>query len=141
VWAELESHLWDSLKLLRAADANHRLEDDLISLPIRLGGMGLLSHWEVAPIAREAADQMVDQTLATLFVDSEDGDGDPERERVQSKGERCMKLFENRSEGLLQKLGDKERKAMVENGSLLGRPRSLQNSSINCERSFSFNAD
>lgn len=62
----------------------------------------------------EAADKMLAPILESAL---DDGDG----EVVKGQGERCKEVLEARRDALMDKMGDLERKALVENGSVLGR--------------------
>ena len=120
VWAELDTALWNSIISLRSSDGDHRFQDEIMSLPIRSGGMGILSHEEVAPIARAAADEMADITLKSL-LEPDEWEQEGAAEKVVGQSERCLVVLDARREVLLAKLTDKERKGMRENGSPLGR--------------------
>jgi hypothetical protein len=80
-----------------------------------------LSHQEVAPLARVATDEMADQVLRPFLAPDEDEVETGDEIRMRSQGKRWMELFERQSEELLSRLGDKERKALVGKGSVLGR--------------------
>lgn len=86
-------------------------------MPVRMGGMGVLSHRECAAHARAAAMESADAMLAPIL----DEDWDNDALTFISQGERCKVMLEARRDRLITSFGDLERKAMVENGSMLGR--------------------
>ena len=116
-WAKLDDALFTHVKSLRASPNGPR-DDEVISLPARFGGMGVLSHRECAPHAYKAASESADAVLAPLFGDLR---GDQTEDSFRSQGERCVEALTARREELLASLGDKERKTLVESGTVLGR--------------------
>ena len=71
-WARLDQALCNEVRRLRGR--SHRpqgdrqsLEDALIALPIRLGGLGILSHQHIAPLALAAANDAADKQINALF--------------------------------------------------------------------------
>ena len=116
-WSKLDDALYSHVKNLRAS-SNGPEDNEVISLPARLGGMGILSHRECAPHAYAAASESADAVLAPLFGDVRTDD---EEDIIKAQGERCLEAFVKRREQLLARVGDKERKTLVESGSVLGR--------------------
>ena len=98
VWDELDTALWDEVKRIRGRldiEGAEGLEDDCIgrdasTLPVRLGGLGLLSHRDVAPHARaasaEACDEMIDKIFGTHSV--------RDNEQCRSQTDRCKEMWE-----------------------------------------------
>src|SRR6202042_630329 len=80
--------------------------------PMKLGGCGIPSFKECAPLARAAMEESADRVL--------DGDGllaGP----VPKQGARCMTAFIERRERLFDKLDEQSRLTVIDSGSHLGR--------------------
>lgn len=103
---------------MRAAANVGPYDYDIISLPSKMGGMGILSHKECSIHARaaaiEAADIMLKPILDENMEDGEDGE-------VKGQGERCKEMLEARRDAMMDRMDDLQRKSLVENGSVLGR--------------------
>ena len=72
LWDRLDSLLRNCVHQIRSLgpslDEVHRaVEEALISLPIRLGGLGILSYAKCAPHAYAAANELADTVLAQFF--------------------------------------------------------------------------
>jgi len=125
-WTVLDNALLDRFLAIRGSP--RRLESDasLVSLPVRLGGMGLLSYSEVAPHARsamaETADSLLKTALDHIYTDIEVAD-DPAESISQSQSQRirCQKAFVVRREFLLASLPVASRAAVMDNASPLAR--------------------
>ena len=71
-WARLDRALCNEVRRVRGRSSlrqgdRQSLEDALIALPIRLGGMGILSHQHIAPLALAAANEAADKQINSLF--------------------------------------------------------------------------
>ncbi len=94
------------------------LDRELMTLPARLGGLGLLSHEECSPHAYASANEDADFELGRILGTSDllvDG-----RRRVAQR-ERCSEAWSKRADELFKGLDDAEMKLFVENASSLGR--------------------
>jgi hypothetical protein len=120
LWERLDTSLAGSVRRLRAAasPAPSQTQDDaLITLPVKLGGLGILSFKTCAPLAFAAASDASDTLLAPLL----DQDNDTANQTVLSQRERCQEAFLATRDSLLQSLDPHSAKSVVEASSLLGR--------------------
>jgi hypothetical protein len=81
------------------------LDDALIGLSIKLGGLGILSYKTCAPLAYAAASEASDTLLAPVL----DQDIDTANRTVLSQRERCQEAFLATRDSLLRVLGPAER--------------------------------
>jgi hypothetical protein len=95
---DLVPHLWDKLgTVLRDAVARiiglprptDRLDASLISLPIKMGGLGILSYKIVAHLAYGAASEAADVTLAPVLTP----ESLPAITQLTTQRQRCRELF------------------------------------------------
>jgi hypothetical protein len=116
-WDDLDSMLQRSLLILRSSPRSLITDADIISLPTRLGGLGILSHAEVAPHAHAASIESADRFLAPLLelplVD--------ETIPLTSQRTRCAQVLEARHSALLSSLPPLQQESLVKNASLLSR--------------------
>ena len=119
-------HLWDKLDTtLREAVARIRglprptdqLDAAVISLPIKMGGLGVLSYKTVAPHAYAAASEAADATLAPILTPG----SLPDSTQLITQHQRCQEIFTGNKEALLGSLTPEQAKAVVEASSKLGR--------------------
>jgi hypothetical protein len=119
-------HLWDKLDTtLREALARIRglprptdqLDATVISLPIKMGGIGILSYKTVAPHAYAAASEAADTTLAPILTPGTL----PASTQLTTQRQRCQEIFTGNKEALLGSLTPEQAKAVVEASSKLGR--------------------
>jgi hypothetical protein len=98
----------------------------LISLPAKLGGLGILSMLECAPHAYTASSEASDRTLQPLLLirpseqlldDTDTQDKTP----IRSQKERCTQAFETRHRHLLLTLSLAEAQSVQESATYLGR--------------------
>jgi hypothetical protein len=117
-------HLWDRLDTtLREAVARIRgvprptdqLDAAVISLPIKMGGLGILSYKTVAPHA--AASEAADATLAPILTPG----SLPDSTQLITQHQRRQEIFMGNREALLGSLNPEQAKAVVEASSKLGR--------------------
>jgi hypothetical protein len=99
-WDELDRELQHSLLVLRSSPRSLPTDSQIISLPTRLGGLGILSFDEVAPHARAAALESADRFLAPLLGLPLDDDDTP----LTSQRTRCATVLETRHATLLSSL-------------------------------------
>ena len=98
----------------------------LISLPAKLGGLGILSMLECAPHAYAASSEASDRTLQPLLLTQPseqllDGTDTPDKTPIRSQKERCTQAFEARHRDLLLTLSSAEAQAVQESATYLGR--------------------
>jgi len=127
-WTRIDNALLASFHHLRSSPRRLDTDAAIISLPARLGGMGLFSHAEVAPHARaamaESADTLLKEAFAYFLPDAEVEDSDAEDEEepeLRSQHVRCEKAFVVRREELLESLPVTLRPVILDNGSPLAR--------------------
>ena len=122
LWQRLDSAIFNAARRIRAGDQDFLQQQDnaLLSLPVRLGGLGLLSFNACAPHAYTAASEASDILLAPLLADH----GVPlptEVTTLITQRERCQKTFLATRDNLLDSLSPLGQAHIVESGSLLGR--------------------
>jgi hypothetical protein len=98
----------------------------LISLPAKLGGLGILSMLECAPHAYAASSEASDRTLQPLLLSQPseqllDDTDTPDKTPIRSQKERCTQAFEARHRDLLLTLSSAEAQAVQESATYLGR--------------------
>jgi hypothetical protein len=126
-WEQLDSIIWNAALRLRGSsdpeDSTPR-DETILSLPVKLGGLGLLSYKTCAPLAYAAASETSDRLLESLLgpapaaptlTDPEDPDS------IAPQRVRCGKAFEAQQESLLQSLDNQQVKTILESASGLGR--------------------
>ncbi|KIR63861.1 hypothetical protein I314_03268 [Cryptococcus bacillisporus CA1873] len=89
----------------------------LSKLPARLGGLGLLSFKDVAPLAYRSACESSDQLLGHLGLIPATEEPPP----PISQRSRCAELWDAQRDAILLGLNDIQRKRLTENASKLGR--------------------
>jgi len=99
---------------------------EITSLPVRLGGLGLLSHEEVAPHARAAMSESADHILwkALTFADASLEDkaaAPPLPASFRAQSVRCQAAFAERREALLGSLSIRERVGLIDRSSPIAR--------------------
>jgi hypothetical protein len=106
-------HLWDMLDTtLREAVARIRglprpadqLDAAVIALPIKMGGLGILSYKMVAPPAYAEASEAADTTLGPILTLGTL----PASTQLTTQHQRCQKIFTGNKEALLGSLTQKE---------------------------------
>ena len=130
LWKRLDRSIWDTANLIRGANTDNLTEfqsqttDILYSLPVRLGGLGLLSYETCAPLAYSAAQDVADQLLEPLLGPGPEpyqefnDDGQP---IIVRQRERCNKAFEETRKQLFLKLTDQQIKTVLESATGLGK--------------------
>jgi hypothetical protein len=118
IWDRLDAAYSNIITTMRSSGHPGRFDKDLISLPVKMGGMGVLNHQECSVHARAASLEAADKMLLDVL---DQGMGDGDDGEVKGQGVRCREVFEARRDALLEQMSDLERKSMVENGSVLGR--------------------
>lgn len=91
------------------------VDSELFSLPLKYGGLGVLSHTERAPLAWAAAMEAAYQTLLIR------ADPATQRQPVQRQHDRHVVLLSQRYDALWAALDAERRVALLENASYLGR--------------------
>jgi hypothetical protein len=120
-WDRLDAHLRKIVTSLRASKEDGKYDSELITLPVKMGGMGILSHRECSTHARAASIISSDKALLRVIYKDDEYIEEDEETDIRSQGERCREAQEERKENLMKGMTDFERKAMVENGLSLGR--------------------
>jgi hypothetical protein len=116
VWAQMDAAMFNAVVLLRCSAQNHELDQELMSLPTRLGGLGVLSYQEVAPHAFAAATES-----SEVFIQSVFNLEPPVHASIQSQKVRCSSAFEERGAILQQRLSPVQVAMFEENASKIGR--------------------
>jgi hypothetical protein len=95
----------------------------LISLPSKMGGLGILSMLECAPLAYAAAAEASDRTLhhIPLIQASQDDSEAQNTGPLRSQRERCQDQFETRHRALMAQCTPQECLSIMEASSYLGR--------------------
>ncbi len=95
----------------------HRaIEEALISLPIRLGGLGILSYAKCAPHAYAAANELADTVFAPILPSIQ-----PTSEPMLSQSKRCQDMFEAAHSSTFELLDSHKQVIVLESSSSLGR--------------------
>jgi hypothetical protein len=115
LWKRLDASLAAAVNRIRSAPSPPQ-SDALLALPIRMGGLGILSFETCAPEAFAAASEQSDLLLAPLLQIELSEVPEP-----LSQHDRCQKKFLEARDALLDTLNRSERSAVLENASLLGR--------------------
>jgi hypothetical protein len=118
LWKRLDASLWDAFDAIRhliPSQITHKRDRDLISLPTALGGCGMFSHLEIAPLAHQAAHATSSATLQQL-VPSLRPDID-----TQSQRDLSQEAFLIKQELLMASLDSRDRILVVEAASQVGR--------------------
>jgi hypothetical protein len=120
LWERLNTSLANSVRRIRAAAfpaPSQAVDNALIALPAKLGGLGILSFKTCAPLAFAAASEASETLLPPLL----DQDIDITNQTVLSQGERCQVAFLATRDCLLESLDPHRAKSVIEASSLLGR--------------------
>jgi hypothetical protein len=117
-WEELDSAICSTFDSIRgrAPTAGHRDRDrTILSLPTSLGGMGLMSHVDTAPLAYQAASHTSSYALRPLVpgirLDTD----------ARSQRELCHEVILTKQQQLMTSLSSRDRVLTVEAASQLGR--------------------
>ena len=118
LWQELDTAMWDACRLIRGSSGplNEAKDNALMALPVRKGGLGLLSHEVCAPHAYAASQDASQRVLAAAYGTATPNDPPPKSQR-----ERCQQVFAQAHSDFLQTLNIQEQQAVMEAGSVLGR--------------------
>jgi hypothetical protein len=118
LWEDLDMALWDKARSIRGAARVMDPEKDntLLSLPVKLGGLGLLSHSTCAPLAYVASTGAASVILHPLL-----GDPGPDPPEPPSQHSLCLDAFKSAQADLTLALPPLQQQALVENSSALGR--------------------
>jgi hypothetical protein len=117
VWQTLDSAMFNAVSIMRSSTQQHELDQEIISLPAKLGGLGLLSYHEVFPHAYAAASESSDAFLKVIFGNNEAAGGTT----IRTQKSRCQEVFEQRLLELKSKLSPIEIAVLEENCSKIGR--------------------
>jgi hypothetical protein len=93
------------------------VDNALITLPVKLGGLGILSLQTCAPRAFAAASEASDTLLAPLLGH----DTDTANQTILSQRERCQEAFLASRDSLFEFLDPRSAKSVIEAASLFGR--------------------
>ena len=116
LWKRLDTSLHNALARNRSADRQGPHDPALITLPVKLGGLGLLSFETCAPLAFQAATALSHTVLAPLLGSELADDSAPPTQR-----ELCHKTFVEQRDALADTLTAPERAQLLESASVLGR--------------------
>ena len=116
----------DSSHALEASLHTYNKAHQLISLPAKLGGLGILSMLECAPHAYTASSEASDRTLQPLLLlrpsaQLQDDTDTQDKTPIRSQRERCTQAFEARHRDLLLTLSLAEVQSVQESATYLGR--------------------
>jgi hypothetical protein len=126
-WEQLDSIIWNAALRLRGSsdpEVSTQRDETILSLPVKMGGLGLLSHKTCAPLAYAAASETSDKMLESLLgpapaaptlTNPEDPDS------IAPQRVRCGKAFEVQQASLLRTLDNQQVKTILESASGLGR--------------------
>jgi hypothetical protein len=118
VWDKLDNTLREAVTRIRGLPRpTDQLDAAVISLPIKRGGLGILSYKTVAPHAYAAASEAADTTLAPILTPGTL----PDSTQLITQHQRCQEMFAGNREALLGSLTPERAKAVVEASSKLGR--------------------
>ena len=115
-WDKLDDALLASALLIRSSPRRLATDADLVTLPARLGGLGILSHAECAPLAYKAGSDAADLALAPVLLLDVDDERPPVTQRA-----RCDKAFNARLERVVRRLPGLARDVVSESATVLGR--------------------
>lgn len=118
MWSRLDASLWNAMDSLRGQiprEQDHRRDRALLSLPTALGGCGILSHKEVAPLAYQAAQATASETLRLLVPRLRPDDD------MRSQRELSQEAFLIKQDTLMASLSLRERILVTEAASQIGR--------------------
>lgn len=130
VWKRLDRAMWNTANDLRGAqtdditESQAKITDILYSLPVRMGGVGLLSYETCAPLAHSAARDVADLLLEPLLGSGEVSDelSNPyDLTSIIPQRERCDKVFEATRKALFSNLSDQQIKTILESSTGLGK--------------------
>jgi hypothetical protein len=93
------------------------VENAIITLPVKLSGLGILSFHTCAPLSLAAASEASDTLLSSLL----DQEIDKANQTVLSQRERCQEAFLAARDFLLESVDPQSAKSVIEGSSLLGR--------------------
>lgn len=120
LWARWDSSLHQEVARIQGLASPSALLAATASLPLKMGGLGLLSHLEVAPLAQTAAREASDRELARIFPWLHPSD-ETQQAPPLSQRKRCQEALEVRRDSLVTQLDDLQRKALLEASSKIGR--------------------
>lgn len=121
IWDRLDAAYLQIIHTMRASEGLGNFEAELVSLPVREGGLGVLSHRECSVYARTAANQNSDWIIAELFDEKMGRDLRPREGKVLSQGKLCKAAFSKRRQELMKRMSKEERALHAEASSKLGR--------------------
>ncbi|GFZ46026.1 hypothetical protein JCM24511_03760 [Saitozyma sp. JCM 24511] len=120
LWERWDTSLANSARRIRATASpvpSQAVDNALIALPVKLGGLGILSCKTCAPLSFAAASEASDTLRAPL----PDQDTGTTYQTVLSQRERCQEAFLATRDSLLESLDPHAAKSVIEASSLLGR--------------------
>jgi hypothetical protein len=126
-WERVDQAIWKAALRIRGSMDQPEpsdLDQRLLSLPVRLGGLGLLSHQTCAPLAFAASSETSDQLLIPMLgaPASEPTLTDADvPESIKPQKDRCNEALLAQRDALLATLDDHEMKTILESASGLGR--------------------
>ncbi|KAI5448753.1 hypothetical protein NCC49_000787, partial [Naganishia albida] len=129
LWQRLDQAIWRAALRIRGSREEagldtSALDEAILALPARDGGLGLLSHEQCAPLAFAAAAETSDHLLEPLLgppasppklTDSDDPNS------IAPQKVRCAEMFKAKRDTLLSTLDAQQSKTIIESASGLGR--------------------
>jgi hypothetical protein len=101
LWDKLDTTLREAVARIRGLPRpTDQLDAAVISLPIKMGGLGILSYKTVAPHVYAAASEAADTTLAHILTP----ESLPASTQLITQHQRCQEIFAENKEALLGSL-------------------------------------
>lgn len=113
---QLDEALWHVATVYRASTSAGPFDKQLIKLPVKFGGLGLLSHKDIAPLARAASNEAADVALSPLLDLPESAPVEPVRQGIRTKA-----LVQDQHAALVSRLSAQQRCLLAEGSSIVGR--------------------
>jgi hypothetical protein len=117
VWNDLDLLLQNTLLTLRSSPRSLPSDSSIITLPVRLGGLGILSHSEVSPLPRAASNKTADRFLAPLLGIPINDDSIS----IEKQSSRVAEVVKARHSLLQSTRSPIEQLSLAENASILDR--------------------
>ncbi|KAG7527236.1 hypothetical protein FFLO_07136 [Filobasidium floriforme] len=119
-WQRYDTLMEAAVLQMRGSPHNRPLDKEIITLPTKLGGLGVLSSVECGPhayaAAAEASNAVLMNVVPSLALD--DGEEPPS---ARTQRERCEPALKARRDKLLKQMQPLQRRMLAENSTVLGR--------------------
>lgn len=127
LWASLDKQHWEAVSKIRSSPTRLDTDPELFSLPVKLGGLGILSYeecsvhaWESARASSSVLLQKI-PSLEVLFSEDSDHLDPTALENIVPQRIRCHKAFLARQEKLFERLAPEQRHSIADNCSKVNR--------------------